>query len=144
MNVHVHANSAIPYRLSVSLAEAHSEGQPHFSYNSKVYHSTIITVSCLFFSNTGISIHFIVYCISLPLCSRLLSPAPDTVLRSCQFIHDVLLEDFPAEIFLQRSAVFKVSLQTVCSSNDEFFVYMYEYLMLGDGMLLVHYTFCTV
>ena len=46
-------------------------------------------------------------------CSRLQSANPDTLLRSCHFIHDVLLEDFPAEVFLQRPDVFRVS----CHSN---------------------------
>ena len=43
-----------------------------------------------------------------PLYSHLLSPTPDTVLRLCQYLHDSLLEDFPAETFLQRPAILKV------------------------------------
>ena len=42
-------------------------------------------------------------------CSRLQSSSDDTLLRSCHFVHDVLFEDFPADIFLQRPAIVKVS-----------------------------------
>ena len=102
--MNVHANGTILYRLSVSLAEAHGKGLPCSSYNSKVHLQLLQYRACPFPTMVSLILLF------LPLCSRLLNPSSDTVLRSCQFIHDVLLEDFPAEIFLQRSSIFKVNL----------------------------------
>ena len=40
--------------------------------------------------------------------SRLQSCTDDSLIRSCEFIQDVLFQDFPAEVFLQRPALLKV------------------------------------
>ncbi len=41
-------------------------------------------------------------------CSRLQTSKGDALLKSCDFIEEVLLQDFPAETFLQRPGVLKV------------------------------------
>ena len=41
-------------------------------------------------------------------CSRVRNSSGDSLLRSCEFLEDVLFQDFPAELFLQRPALIKV------------------------------------
>lgn len=48
--------------------------------------------------------------------SRLSQPGGDA-LQSCQFLHEVLLEDFPAEVFLQRPAILEAILNTFDSPD---------------------------
>ena len=65
-----------------------------------------------------VHVHVHWYFYSLPLYSYLLSPSPDTVVRSCQFLCDVLLEDFPPEVFLQRPSILKVSYNTISNKHN--------------------------
>ena len=46
-------------------------------------------------------------------CRRLLSEDPGVVAKSLSFVKDVLLQDFPPELLLQRPAVLKVTVHTL-------------------------------
>jgi len=49
--------------------------------------------------------------------SRLQGSTADSLIKSCEFIQDVLFQDFPAELFLQRPSLVKV-LYSVNSTNS--------------------------
>lgn len=44
------------------------------------------------------------------LNSSLKSSNPNLIRTTCELLCDVIMQDFPAEIFLQRPQIFKVSL----------------------------------
>lgn len=48
---------------------------------------------------------------------------PSSLMNSCEFIKDVLLQDFPAEVFLQKPAIVLVNtkIRVVCYFVSNFF-----------------------
>ena len=69
-------------------------------------------------------------CASVQLCSRIIWSAVDLLFRSvhsrdtsmvvsvCEFLTDVVFQDFPAEVFLQRPSIVKVGRLAVVSVFD--------------------------
>lgn len=54
-----------------------------------------------------------------PHCSRLDDPSPEALLRCCEFLQDVLFQDFPPELFLQRPALINVRISLLIHAPYE-------------------------